>query len=160
MAVQKQDLEVIVDSIVTLLKAKLPSKLTSITSEKGDSTSLPAIDPAAYVIFTLNKQPVIYDPFLFVFPIDLRTEGRRGLSAHTVSLSVLTIKSDAGENLGIDRTMLRYMRALEEVFEENFDDLGTGAKYIIESLAPKQIGDLNSGKQFKAAGVALTFSYT
>lgn len=168
MALKKQDLEVILDSVVALIKSKYNSKLTSISSEKSDSVPLPAITTSVdangvndgIAILDLNTKVINADPFVILICSDIKSLGERGLTAHNVSLSVLVVKADAGENHDIHRTMLRYMRAMEEIFEENFDALDTGSKYIIESLAPKSLGELNSSKTFRGAGVALTFQYS
>lgn len=160
MAIKKQDLEVILDSVVTLLQSKLNSKLTAISTEKGDTVPNLAIDNNAYVILGLNQKTINFDPFVMLIATDIKTKGERGISAHEVDLSVLTIKADEGENINIHRTMLRYMRAMEEVFEENYSALDTGVFYNIQTLAPKTLVDLNTNKTFRGAGVGLTFQYS
>lgn len=167
MAVLKQDLEVILDSIVTLIKNKLNTKLSAISSEKGGSVPLPAIDtsndsfglPNGISILTLNEKIFNVDPFIHLEITDIQSTSMPGITANKVSLAVLAVKADEGDNANIHRTMLRYMRALQEIFEENFDDLAVGSKYSIENLAPRTLGELDTVKTFRGSGVGITFQY-
>lgn len=163
MPAAKNDLELIVDRIATLLKNNLNTKLASITTEKNDSITMEQFNSTnAYALLELNTKIFNFDPILAILVDDITSDSRGPATMHLASLFILAIKADNGTDAAdvVHRKMCRYMRAIEEVFEDNFDSLELGTKYNIRSLAPKRLADLNDDKPFRSAGVVLSFSYT
>lgn len=160
MSAPKNDLEKIVDSIVAIFQNKFNTKCSAISTEKNDGLTLESLDNSAYGVLDLNTKPMTWDPFLTILVDDVRTTGQGPMSSHIVSLLVLLVKEDQGTDADIHRKMLRYLRAVEEVFEDNFSDLNVNARYEIQSLAPQRLKLLNSTKPYRGTGVAVSFSYT
>lgn len=158
--IKKQDLEVILDSIQTLVNANFNTKLTSITTEKGDNLLLQPLDSRGFAILGLTETIMNYDPFIAILVENLENISIPGGSASKATFYVVAVKEDNGVDVAIHKKMLRYQRAIQEIFIENFDDLGTGTKYEIAGLAPQRLQGLNTSKTFRGAGVVVSFPFT
>lgn len=157
MSAPKQDIEVMINSVVGLIKNNLNARLTAIAAEKNDGITLPALDVNnAIAVISLNDKIMNYDPFVFIGVEDIQTEGFGPASSHEVQLSVVLIKSEDLNTTYMWQQMLRYMRAISEVIEQNFADLLCGGQIRIKNLAPKDITELNSSKQFRGTGISLS----
>ena len=154
----KFDLENMVDEVVALVKAQLNTKIAEINAEKADSVTLATIEATAYSVLSLNNGIMNFDPFVVVYVEDIESQGIGPGTADFITLPVIVVAADMGTDTEIYKRMLRYMRALKEIFEENFQRIEPGNNLIIESVAPQYITGLNTNKRHRGAGVALKFT--
>lgn len=156
----KYDIEKLEADLLALVKAELPAKLTEITAEKADSiTSVIPVD-ADYINttddFPINRKLIVYygltdgDPF--------------SISAATSQdnrYAFLVYLYELNQTPGVVRKMLfRYIRALEEIFKENFDRLSFVSNMSLAVIAPTSAGwDKNEKSPvYKVGGVYIETS--
>lgn len=158
----KYDLESLLADTLTVLSNNLNTKISEITTEKGDSLELKTIPTDAYFLQTLNDRMANFDPFVFygIGEIKPADGAKAGYSGYNVQVEVLVCVRDSGLVDGIAKQMFRYGRALKEIFESNaltgFDK--GRVKPIVEGLTPIDIGILNDSFTHKAVGVILRAS--
>jgi hypothetical protein len=68
--------------------------------------------------------------------------------------------TDSGDDTDVkmQARMLRYLRAIEEVFQENFQLVESGVKLKVQSLRPDTFAVANSIEMARVVGVNLTAS--
>jgi hypothetical protein len=152
------DVEVFLSNIETILKNNLNSKLASIDTEKNDGITLKTLVSDAYFFQELNSKVANYNPFLLYGVEDLGTKAVEGFSVQEVTVSIVIVVTDDGEDQNIAKRMLRYSRALQEVFEENFCLVENSVKLIIQNLMPVEFNMLNSSDSYRAVGINLIAS--
>lgn len=155
MARNLYDLESLLTDVETVLKANLPGRLTAIDAEKNDGVTLKQIDNAAYFAQTLNQGVAAFDPYLAYGVIDQSPDGNYGGTADRVSLQVVIVLSDPGQDTAILKRVLRYQRALREVFEQNWEKTRKGIKLRVEPTLPVQLSELDTSKNYRAVGVQI-----
>ena len=149
------DIESLCDDIKTILTTNLNTKLTAINNEKADSITLATIDASAYAFQSMNGATMNFDPFIFYGVQDIQGEGGYGQTPMQVEVAVILCLSDQGQDIDITKRVLRYGRALKEVFEEHFGDTENSAKLSVQSQVPIDIKLLNSSNPHRAIGVTL-----
>jgi hypothetical protein len=152
---RKYDVEVFLSDIETLLKANLNTKLGSIDTEKNDGITLKTIVSDAYFFQELNSKVANYNPFILYGVEGLGTKALEGFAVQEVTVSIVIVVSDDGDDLNIAKRMLRYSRAIQEVFEENFCLTENAVKLVIQNLMPVEFNMLNSSESYRAVGVNL-----
>ncbi len=152
---KKYDLEAIVTDISTFLLANLATKLTAITSEKGDSLTLLVPRPTDYFIQTMNTREVMGDPYIHIAAVDAVPVPARSAIANIYIINVMLVLSDAGTDPKIMNRMFRYLRALQELITENFAGLRPDVRMDIESLVPVPLTEVGSERCYKATGVQM-----
>src|SRR5947209_5598149 len=122
----KYDVENLLTDIQAYMVANFQAKLTEINNEKADGITLSAPDNNAYFLQTINDKIANYDPFV-IYGIDRATTDSLGLmSVRKWIVSVIivladTLEADSANTQIISHKILRYSRALTELFEENSD---------------------------------------
>jgi hypothetical protein len=149
------DLEALLADVEAVLKANLPSQLTAIDSEKNDGITLKQIDNAAYFAQTLNQGVAAYDPYLAYGVIDQSPDGNYGGTADRISIQVVIVLSDPGQDPSVLKRILRYQRALRQVFESNWEKTRKNIKIRVEPTLPVQLTELDTSKSFRAVGVQI-----
>lgn len=154
----KFDIECFLDNLLVFLKANLNTKLAAIDAEKGGAIVTPLIDDNAYVFQSLDEMPVNFDPILFYGVSDVKSKSVHSATAKQYFIEVSVIKT-VSEVKTIGKQLLRYQRALEEIFEENsFKINNVRQKTEISSLQPISFKLQNEGEQFRAIGIEIEFS--
>ena len=152
----KYDLEKLLNDIETILKANLNTKLAAIDTEKADSITLATVDSTAYVRQSLNGETVNSDPFIFYGVDEIETVEGLGFGTNAkYSITVMLILADMNADLDIANRMFRYLRAIQEVFQENWNETDNGVKLFISSLAPIAVTDMDTNATYRAIGVKL-----
>jgi hypothetical protein len=151
----KYDLERMLADIELQVKARLNTKLTSITTEKGDSISLAPVLDAAYFCQSLDTRVANYDPFIFYGVEDVNSVGIGPATAKDWSIWVLVCYADKGNDDKLTQRMFRYLRAMEEIFEDEWHIRGQ-VNSKIQSIPPTNFVGINSGEKYRATGVMLT----
>lgn len=156
----KCDIETVEADLLTLVQAELPGKIAEITAEKADSITLDVPLASQYFNTTDDavnnyKLSVLYglvdgDPF--------------SISSSTAEVNrymFLIYLDEMNESSGIVRKKLyRYIRALKEIFEENFFNFPQLSNMTLQSIAPTTAGwDENEiSPRYKVGGVYIETS--
>ena len=114
----KRDASWVADRIVVQLKADLPAKLTSLTTEYGDGITLTDIPTANYVISERQKLPGF--PMVAVIQDDTdisEGEFHYGIERHRMTIAVALMDNIDEDNLV--RRMHRTLRGIQDVFLGN-----------------------------------------
>lgn len=151
----KIDFETILDEVKAVMTENLNARITAITAEKGAGVSLRAIDAQAYFLQTLDQRPAMFDPFVFYGISDIKGDGGHSGTPMKITMFCIIICADNGEDDQTARRMLRYQRALREIFEENFDLPESSVKLSVSSLVPVEVTLLNTTQSHRAIGVEL-----
>jgi hypothetical protein len=151
----KYDLEDLCADIATVLQTNLNSKLSEIDSEKNDGIVLKQVTGDAYFFQELNNKVANFDPFVLYGVESVQTLSQEGAAAQVATISVVIVVSDPGLDPELPKRMIRYARALHEIFEENYSLLRLSSKLIIQNLMPVSFNLLNSSQSYRAAGVNL-----
>lgn len=154
---QDIDFETICDDVLSIMTANLNQKITDINTEKGDSITLKAVPTGAYIFGSLNGKTANYDPFVFygIQAINEIEDDVQVYAASSIEIAVVVLLADMGDDIEIDRRLLRYGRALKEVFEDHFELSQSGGKIRVSSKPPVEVQLKNSSNFHRACGVTL-----
>lgn len=151
------DIESFCSDIKTILTTYLNSKLTSIDSEKNDGITLKPVASDAYFFQELNEATVNYDPYILYSVENIESEALGPVTSLRPTVHIILVLADQGSELaGIGTRMLRYQRALKEIFESHWTENQNGVKIKVQSLVPVQFSLMNSANSYRAIGIALT----
>lgn len=154
----KFDLECFLDNLEEHIKNKLNDKIDEIDTEKDSGWTTEHVDPDAYIFQSLDNMPVNFDPILFYGVSKMPSKGIGPATAKNPQIEISVIKTD-DDSKTIGKKLLRYQRALEEIFEENFYKINSvRPKIEISSLQPISFRLQNSGEQFRAIGIEIELS--
>jgi len=154
----KFDVECFLDNMEQHIKDNLNDRLASIDAEKSSTWTTEPVNEKAYVFQSLDNMPVNFDPILFYGIAQVPSKSIPGATAKNYKIEISVIKSDS-ESKTIGKKLLRYQRALEEIFEENFYKINNvRPKIEVSSLQPISFRLQNSSNQFKAIGIEISFS--
>lgn len=157
MAYQKYDMEKILEDVKTVITTYLNTKLSDITTEKGDGLSVPSIASTSLYLQDLDQTTVNCDPFILYGISDIRVDGSGPMSLKTYDIEIVLVKSSTYLETGeFAKIMYRYQRAIEEIFEEHWTDGENASKIIVTSLVPRAIPLMNSTHQHRACGLVLS----
>jgi hypothetical protein len=144
------DLEKLSFDLREICKANIVAKLLAIDTEKADGVTMQSPHASAYFFQALTKaQASQYPCFVFFGMDDPISDGLGPMSVEEVELFFIVMLKDTAENEVYLQRMLRYSRALKEIFQENFNNTPWKNKLKITSVAPVS---------FQIAGVASTFA--
>ena len=154
----KLDLECWIDQIEAFLKNHLNDKIVEIDTEKNSGWTTEPVDPESYVFQSLDEMPVNFDPILFFGVSSIEGEGIESATSKICKVEVSVIKTD-DESKTIGKKLLRYQRALQEIFQENYVKINSVRQKIrVSSLQPISFEMQNSSNRFKAIGIEIEFS--
>lgn len=150
----KYDVELFLNDIKTILTSHLNTKIAAINSEKNDTITLGSINNNAYFLQTLDNDEANFDPYVLYGIEDIKTVGIGPLSGHEYTIAIVIVVADHQDG-NCAKKMMRYQRALEEVFAEHFQENEHGTKMEIQSIVPVSFKALNTSFRYRAIGVAL-----
>ncbi len=156
----RYDIESLLVDMVAFMKANLPGKLTAITTEKGDSLTLTAPANASYTFQAPSFAMANYNPFL-LYGIDdiLPDRGEGPATAKPYQLFVIIGLNDEGNDPNLFTRLLRYQRALEDLFEANWASIASSVKFRVSGLVPVPLAlfaENDAVKNTKIIGVSLS----
>jgi hypothetical protein len=151
----KHDIETVCAEIKTVMLDHLNTKLLALDAEKADGVTLAPVDPEAYFFQSLNGRTTNYNPFIFFAIDEIAGVGGDSYTETELSVDVLAVLVDDGQEVDISARMLRYGRALREIFEENWQLPESGVKLIVSSQVPVSVQLLNSPEIHRVIGVKL-----
>lgn len=148
------DLEQLCFDLQTIASANLATKLAALDTEKNDGLTLKAPASTAYFFQALNKaQATADDVFVFFGMDDPTADGLGPMTVEEVEIFFIVMARDTGENQQYLRRMLRYSRALKEIFQENFSNTPWKNKLKVTSIAPVSFTIQGVPSTFMGAGV-------
>ncbi len=117
----KYDVEKLLFDVKAFIVANFNTKLTEIAVDKAKDSGNTVLNPAlktlntdAIDLLSINKRNIAYDPFLIIQLV--RKESPQNLGQNSVEIAIMLSMVDPHDYTGEIR-MLRYLRALEEIFE-------------------------------------------
>ncbi len=125
----KYDLENLLADVKAIMVANINTKLVEIDTEKGDLTMAP-IDNDAYFEQSLTTKTANWDQFILYGISDIESDGKGPMTLQKVSVQIVLILSDFGNDPDINKRVLRYGRALKEIFEKNWKKISGRAAQI------------------------------
>lgn len=151
---KKYDLETFVKDIETVLKADLNTYIIAINTEKAD-WNLSLIDAKAYIFQSLDDKVINFSPCVFYYVDDIVSTGIGPATMEEISVEIVVILSDTKDGKTYFR-LLRYLRALKELFNAKFNAIQSHKKIKIDSLVPIQFALQNSSNFVHAIGIKVT----
>ncbi len=154
----KIDLEYYLLRIKELLQDKLPSKLTAIDTEKNDGLVLPQIENDAYFFQGYHERMTNYSDFI-IYGIDqIESVSQNAINAKNFTFFVEIAFTDRGEIDVNLKKMLRYGRALEEIFLDNYAKILGHTRFNIQLLEPITFESKEAGVFLNSIGVKISAS--
>jgi hypothetical protein len=156
------DTERVLKNAVEIVKAKLGAEITAVDTEKNDFKLAP-IDAKAFYFGQLPKA-FNYNPMLVYGFENNPTLESAQLDNHIKVISlyfeVVIVDGGSKDDENIIYKLLRYSRALENVFIKNYPKIMEGYGNIqVTSLVPTTLFSLD-GKMVRSAGVSVTARIT
>lgn len=160
----RYDAESLLKDVKAILVNNLNTKVAAIEAEKiavgCGASGITAIDTAkGYFEQTWSDKILNINPAIFYGIEDIAAEGMGPWTSETIQIFVEVILVDSGiDPLQLARNkILRYSRAIKEVFQENYDRLPMGNQIKIKTLRPIAFKlDLNTSEEIKVGGVSIT----
>lgn len=153
---KRYDTESFLIDVESTMKNNLNNLITALNTEKGDF-NLDLVDDKAYIFQTLNDEVVNFNPAVFYYIDDIRSEGIDSATSEEIVVEVTIIMSDTQDG-NMQYKLLRYLRVLKELFNTHFNKVHYSKKVIVESLVPINFKTQNSSNYLHAIGVRLTTS--
>jgi hypothetical protein len=152
----KYDIESYLRQINTYLQANLNTQIASLNSEKNDSLVLKSISTDAHFVQTLNDKVANYNPYILIGVDDIgQSAGIGPATMKPLTFSVVIVLQDSIEDLEIGYRCLRYLRVLEDLFNNGFNKILPHVTFKVNSLVPIAITAVNSNDPYRAVGVQL-----
>lgn len=152
----KYDVETFFADLETFMKANLNTKIAAINTEKSDSITLATVADEAYFFQSLDERVANYNPIIFYgLTSDVESDGIGPYTSKKLKVNVTIIVND--QNLAsLGKRYLRYNRALEEIFLENWDRaVNNGIKLKVTSPVLIDFTLLNDSQPYRVVGVEL-----
>jgi hypothetical protein len=159
MAQAKYDAEQFLNDVEAILKAHLPAKLAEISAEKADDMPIPAPKDESYMLQTLNDKVNNFTPFLVYGLAPGMDQGIGPSTAEEWVVSVVIGITDTGQHAKkypAAKKLLRYRRALKEVFEDHWLKLRNGLKISVKGLTPVALQLQNSSEEHRVVGILIS----
>lgn len=157
----KYDLETFCSEIKAQLVANLNTKIAEITAEKNDTIVLRTVDAEAYFFQSMNNKQANFNPFILYAVEDIANKTVYGGAVKSVTVQIALVLVDSGEDSDpvLQNRMFRYLRALEEVFQDSFQFATNAVKVEVQSLRPDTFPLANSIEMARVVGINLIASF-
>jgi len=150
-----RDVEDLMRSLVTVMQAGLPAKITAINAQKADGIVLEQIANANYYN-VINEQVEGVSPFIYY---GFSSIGSESIGSNKTKLTPTIFFEVAFSNDYRDQDaywkVLRYTRAMQEVMQDNFFRIRSSENLRIEPFTPADIHK-NDGADLKIGGIQVT----
>lgn len=149
------DLESLMSDIKSIMINNLNTKISALNSEKSDSTTLLTVDNNAYFLQELDSTTINYNPFIFYSCEEIEGTGFGPNTPQELLINCVLVLADQSAYTDIPARMFRYLRAIKEIFEENFF-IKTNSNFIsINQITPIPLTGLNDQQEFRATGIQI-----
>lgn len=155
---QSYDIEALMFELQDMLKLKLNPMITQIATEKNDGISPRLIGANAWAVQSLDEKVMNYDDYVFLLCEQMDADGRGPVTAEKYTISVVIVSAQVNSENHVNK-MFRYLKALKQTIEKNWDSFNSNKiKFSIQQYPPQDLPALNSTKQSKAVAIQLTGS--
>ena len=155
----KFDNEVLLNAVVQYLKDNLTAKLAEIDAEKADGITLTPVSADAFFVHTLDDEVTNYNPFIYVGFSSLGGSAIQGSTAFEPRIQVTIVMSASTETQDDFAKILRYQRALVEIFNEGFSRIRSEINLTIENLEPVTLQGVNTSNLYRAIGIEMQTTF-
>jgi len=143
----KFDIEALLTQMQSFMQAKLPAKLTALDAEKNDGITLAAVDSGAYTLQIPSYAMTNFDPFVLYGIDDIEPNGGIGPGTREpYKLYVVLGLTDSGNDPDVIKRLLRYQRALKEIFQADWASVAGSVKFKVSGLVPVPLSLLEENK--------------
>lgn len=152
------DLENLMSDVKSIMVDNLNTKISALNTEKSDSTTLLTVDNNAYFLQELDSTTINYNPFIFYSCEEIEGTGFGPNTPQEFLINCILVLADQSAYSDIPSRMFRYLRAMKEIFEENFS-IKTNSNFIsINQITPIPLTGLNDQQEFRATGIQIRTS--
>ncbi len=151
----RYDLEALLADLKSICTTSLNAKLTEITTEKADAVAMPEISGDAYFFQRIEKNRAAAFPAFVFYSVEDPTAAD-GLGPHTLedyTITFIVVLKDTADGEKFSTRLLRYSRALKELFETASYGSKLRAKIRVSSVSPQSFGIDGLAGVFKGVGV-------
>jgi hypothetical protein len=152
------DLENLMSDVKAIMTTHLNNKISDLNDEKSDSTTLLTVDDAAYFLQELDSTTINYNPYIFYSCEEIEGSGFGPNTPQEFLINCILVLADQSAYSDIPARMFRYLRALKEIFEENFSIKSNSNFISINQITPIPLTDLNDNQQFRVTGIQIRTS--
>lgn len=138
---------------IEMVKDQINLKLQEIDTERGDFVLKPIDLENAIIFQSLNNFPVNFDPILYYGIDQVNTESIESAAGETWEVEFSIILADP-QDRSADKRILRYQRALKEIFLNNYVKINNMRQKVrVKALNPVAFTLQNSSVEFRAIGI-------
>ncbi len=156
------DAEDLLDSVLSIMTDGLNTKIAAVEAEKttkGKPIGLTAVDSNAYYRQTWNDKILQYTPAIFYGIENTASTSVAGVTATQYFIFAEVVISDSGNDDQVVNRILRYTRALKELFEEQFGKVAEAGKIKIETVRPVSFKlEEDNSNEVKVGGISITLT--
>ena len=146
------DLESILTDVLAVMTDNLNTKITAINTEKNDSITIGQVSSSSYFL-DLDSKSSNHDPVVLYGIADVQNEAIGPATSKIVTIGVSIIKNDNGINPNIVKQMLRYGRALEEIFQDKFKNKRAWGDFKVDVLPVLSFLRSDVSQRYKIVGI-------
>lgn len=158
MPTPKNDLESVCLALETFMRARLNTKLSEITTEKNDGIVLPTVPDAAYVFEYWGEEVANFNPVvLYGFAGMEAADGPGPGVVEQIRMQIGVVLNDDG-SAELIRKLLRYQRALKEIFLSGWDRVAGVSNVRVSGVEPFPIALAKRDNPDRVIGVTVEFS--
>lgn len=155
MSEPKLTIEFVCDRVKAFMVANLNTKLAAIDAELNDGITLATIPSAAYFFDYLGAEIANF-PVFVLYGAQPEAGARSGhMIATKLTIPIAVVLTDEGNDLNILRRLLRYQRALKEIFELQWNREPGALTFEVVNLAPYEIKLLGREQPDRIMGIQL-----
>ncbi len=153
----RYDIEELLRDLLEVCKANLNTKLAALDAEKNDGITLLTVPDEAYFFQSLEKaRAAPYNAFVFWGLDDPTPDGHGPYTLENLGIFFIVVVRDTAETENYLFRLMRYSRAMKEIFEQNFSKNRGRVKLSVQNLSPVGFDALGMPGSFKAVGVRLS----
>ena len=152
----KYDIENFHSDILGIIQNELPTKLSEISTEKGDGIVIPVADNSDYYD-SLSNEIINSYPFVFhgVSNVDTKSDS---YTEEKIELffDVCFLNEENEDNSNLFKIALRYNRALKEILDEKNTRIAQVSRLEVKELPPRDMKLLDQEEVYKTCGVIVS----
>ena len=162
----KFDAEQLLDELFSIVKANLNTKITKIQTEKAAllgsaNFEVPTVDDNCW-FDSLDDRIANCNPFVYYGINDNSVIEIASAESSDLTVFFTVVLDYDGEDVAMYRKMLRYIRALQEIASENFDEISEASNLKVVTINPQDLRNIeqdddphNLPNFHKIAGIAI-----
>lgn len=162
----KRDLERLIFDLEALVKANLNTKIAAIDAENNavlaaqDQVTCPLLDTNAFLFQDMTQADAAGFPvFVFFGTESPQTNSVGPGTANICEFFFIVVLQNDGSPRSSYIKLLRYVRALQEIFESNFKKFPDASRLEVSGTDPVTIAPPSGEWSFKGAGVKIRAAF-